>query len=93
MEHSQSSKFKKGNSKEKGTKLRPNGGDSKKQKFQGQCINYGKQGHKFVDCRLPKRNKPKEDNVVDDINKDVFDIDLTTIIFEVNLMGSNPKEW
>ena len=31
--------------------------------------------------------------MVDDISKDVSDIDLTAVIFEVNLVGSNPKEW
>ena len=31
--------------------------------------------------------------MVDDISKNVYDIDLTTIIFEVNIVGSNPKEW
>ena len=38
-------------------------------------------------------NKPKEANVIDGITKDVSDIELTTIISEVNLVGSNPKEW
>ena len=47
----------------------------------------------YVDYRLPKRNKPKEASVIDDISKDVSDIDLTTVISEVNLVGSNPKEW
>ena len=56
-------------------------------------FNYGKQGHKSLDCRLPKKNKPKEANVVDCIIKDVSDIDLITVISEVNLVGSNPKEW
>ena len=47
-----------------------------------------------MDCQLPKRNKPKESNVVDSLTKDVFvDIDLTTVISKVNLVGSNPKEW
>ena len=46
-----------------------------------------------MDYRLPKRNKSMEDNVVDNITKDVFDIDLTTMISEVNLVGLNPKEW
>ena len=32
-------------------------------------------------------------NVVDDITKDVSDINLTALISEVNLVGSNPKEW
>ena len=66
--------------------------DLKKAKFQGKCFNCGKQGHKLADCKLPKRNKPKEANVVDNITKDVFDIDLKTLISEVNLVGSNPKE-
>ena len=31
--------------------------------------------------------------MVDDISKDMSDIDLTTVISEVNLVGSNLKEW
>ena len=31
--------------------------------------------------------------MVDDISKDVYEIDLTAVISEVNLVGSNPKEW
>ena len=31
--------------------------------------------------------------MIDGITKDVSDIDLTTVISEVNLVGSNPKEW
>ena len=89
VEHGQGSKFKKANNKGKGSKLRI----SKKQKFQGKCFNCGKQGHKYSDCRLQKRNKPKEANVVDDITKDVSDIDLIAVISKVNLVGSNPKEW
>ena len=84
---------KKQHNKGKGSKLGPKGGVSKKQKFKGKCFNYGKQGHKSSDCRLPKTNKPKESNVVDGITKDVSDIDLTVVISMVNLVGSNPKEW
>ena len=69
VEHGQSSKFKKDNNKGKGTKLGPKGGVSKKQKFLGRCFNCGKQGHKSFDCRLPKKKKPKEANVVDDITE------------------------
>ncbi|WKA09039.1 hypothetical protein VitviT2T_026717 [Vitis vinifera] len=93
VEHGQSSKAKTNNNKGKGSKLGPKGGISKKPKFQGKCFNCGKQGHKSVDCRLPKKNKPKEANVIDDITKNVFDIDLTAVVSEVNLVGSNPKEW
>ena len=31
--------------------------------------------------------------MVDGITKDVFDIDLMTVISEVNLVGSNPNKW
>ena len=93
MEHDQCSKFKKANNKGKCSKLGPKGGISKKQKFEGKCFNYRKEDHKSSDCRLPKRNKPKEANLVDGITKDVSDIDLTTVIPEVNLVGSNTKEW
>ena len=93
VEHGQSSKFKKGNNKGKGTKLGPKEEVSKKQRFLGNCFNCGKQGHESSECRLLKRNKPKEANVIKDISKDVSDIDLTIVIPEVNLVGSNPKEW
>ena len=73
----------------KDSKLGPKEGIFKKQKFLGKCFNCGKQGHKSFDCRLPKRNKLKEANVVDDIFKNVYNIDLAIVIFEVNLVGSN----
>ena len=93
MEHGQSSKFKKAKNKGKDTKLGTKGGVFEKLKFQGKCFNYEKQGHKSADCRQPKKNKPKEVNVVDDITKDVSDIDLRIVILEVNLVEFNPKEW
>ena len=31
--------------------------------------------------------------MVDDITKYVSEIDFTIVIYEVNLVGSNPKEW
>ena len=80
VKHGQGSKFKKANNKGKSNKLGPKGRVSKKLKFQGKHFNCGKQGHKSSYCTLTKRNKSKEANVVDDISKDVFDIDLTTVI-------------
>ena len=91
LELGQVNKTKKKN-KGKGSNLGPKRRVSKQQKFLGKCIIYGKQGHKSSDCRLPKRNKPKEVNVVDDISKDVSNIDLTTVISKANLVGSNSKE-
>ena len=93
VEHGQSSKFKKANNKGKNTKIGPKGGISNKQKFIRKCFNCEKQGHKSTDCRFPKQNKPKGANVILDIMKDVFDIDLTVVISIVNLVGSNSKEW
>ena len=92
VEHGQSSKFKK-NKSNKGPKLGPKGGVSKKQKFQGKCFNCDKIGHKSSECRLPKKNKNHEANVVDNITQDVADINLCAVISEVNLVGSNPREW
>ena len=31
--------------------------------------------------------------MIDNISKDLSDVDLTAVIFEVNLVRSNPKEW
>ena len=90
MEQGQGSQFKKANKKRKDSKLGPKRGISKKQKFQGKCFNCGKQGHKSSDSRLPKRNNPKEANLVDVI---INDVDLAVVISKVNLVGSNPKEW
>ena len=90
VEHGQSSKNKKIKPK---LKLRPKGGVSKN-KFQGKCFNYGKVGHKSMDCRLPrKNNKNHEANVVNDITQDVLDINLSTMVSEVNFVEFNPKKW
>ena len=93
MEHGQNSRIKKNNNTEKGSTLGPKEGISKKSKFQGKCFNSGKQGYKYANCRPPKRNKPKEVNVIDGITKNVSDINLIVVISRVNLVGSNPKEW
>ena len=66
VEHGQGSKNKKFN--KTGSKLGPKCGVSKKQKFQGKCFNCDKMGHKSADCKLPKRNRKKEANVVDAVD-------------------------
>ena len=90
VEHGQSSKNKKTKPKSKlGPKRR-----IFKNKFQGKCFNCGKVGHKYVDCRLPrKKNKNHEANVVDTITQDISDINLSVMVSEVNFFGFNPKEW
>ncbi|XP_062104939.1 uncharacterized protein LOC133816493 [Humulus lupulus] len=49
--------------------------------------------HKSVDCRLPKKNRSHETNMMDDISKDVGDMTLSAMVFDVNLVNYNPREW
>ncbi|XP_060667269.1 uncharacterized protein LOC132799455 [Ziziphus jujuba] len=74
------------------SKLGPKGGISKKAKFQGKCFNYDKMGHRAADCRLPKRKRNKEAQMMEHITREVDDIDLSAVVSEVNLVGSNPRE-
>ena len=73
-------------------KLGPKRGISKN-KFQRKCFNCGKVGHRSVDCRLSRKSKNHEANMVDNITQDVLDINLSAMVSEVNFVGSNPKEW
>ena len=80
----------------KGKKIKPKFGAKggiTKPRFQGKCFNCGKKGHKSTDCRLPKKKKDHETNMIDDISKDVSDMNLAAVVTEVNLIGSNPNEW
>ncbi|KAL6140530.1 hypothetical protein ACLB2K_058829 [Fragaria x ananassa] len=31
--------------------------------------------------------------MIEDVTRDVFDINLSVVVSEVNMVGSNPKEW
>lgn len=70
----------------------PKGGISKKLKFQGKCCNCDQAGIKSTDCRLSNRKKSTETNMVDGLTQDVSDLDLSSIVTEVNIIGSNPRE-
>ena len=52
-----------------------------------------KLGHKSSNYRLPKKNWNGEANVIKSITQEVSDINLSAVISEVNLVGSNPREW
>lgn len=104
VEQGQSSVFK-GKGKHTGkqagkwNKLGPKGGVSKKHvvAFQGKCFNCDNVGHRSADCRKPKRQnfQRPQANVTEmaTLSKDVSDINLSAVISEVNLIGSNPREW
>ncbi|CAH9093617.1 unnamed protein product [Cuscuta epithymum] len=72
------------------SKLGPKGGVSKT-KFNGKCFNCNENGHKSADCKAPKK-KDSHVNLVQGGQKD-DDIILAAVVTEVNLVGSNSKEW
>ncbi|KAF3615265.1 putative phosphoserine aminotransferase, chloroplastic-like [Capsicum annuum] len=66
------------------------GSNQPKKKFKGKCFNYGKIGHKFKDCRTPKKGKKKDQANMIESNKECDD--LCAMFSECNLVG-NPREW
>ncbi|PHT68837.1 putative trans-2-enoyl-CoA reductase, mitochondrial [Capsicum annuum] len=63
--------------------------NSSKKKFKGNCFYYGKVGHKFVDCWVPKKGKKKDQaNMVESKNK--VD-DSCVMLLEYNLVGAYPN--
>ncbi|XP_075499179.1 uncharacterized protein LOC142537556 [Primulina tabacum] len=90
VEHGQSSKKKHFFSSNKRLIMGPKGGISKK-KFFGKCYNCDGMGHKVSECKKSKRNR--EVNVVEKISQEVSNMNLCAVISEVNLVGSNPREW
>ena len=65
-----------------------------KQKFQGVCFNCDQPGHRAANCKMPKRVTPREANMVND-NMDMIAMvsNVIAMISEVNLVGSNNREW
>ncbi|GAB2288016.1 hypothetical protein Dimus_037973 [Dionaea muscipula] len=62
-----------------------------KEKFLGKCFNCSKEGHRQSECRRPK--KKAEINMMEELTNDVSDLNLCAVVTEVNLVGSNTKEW
>ena len=49
--------------------------------------------HKAAECRLPKKNKTKEASMMEEITQEVDDLNLSTVVSDVNPVRSNPREW
>ncbi|XP_073138296.1 uncharacterized protein [Henckelia pumila] len=90
VEHGQSSKKKHFNPSNKRMKMGPKGGITKKN-FSGKFFNCDGTGHKASECKKPKKNR--EVNMVENISHEVSNMNLCAVISEVNLVGSNPREW
>lgn len=77
MEYNQNIKNKKANKNKLGLKRRV----SKKQnKFQRKCFNYDKMVHKASECRMLKKKGNREANDVENISKDMSDINLSAVV-------------
>ncbi|VFQ79646.1 unnamed protein product [Cuscuta campestris] len=70
-------------------KMCPKGGVSK---FAGKCYNCGITGHRSSDCRKKKPQKGKK-KTTEAMCAELDNLDLCAVVTEVNLVGSNPKEW
>ena len=71
----------------------PKGGNTKAPKFEGRCYNCDKVGHRSADCRAPRRQPQNQRRSQANVVEDDSDINLSAVVSEVNLVGSNPKEW
>lgn len=50
-----------------------------------------KMGQKSADRRFPKRNRNKEANVIEGITQYVFNINLSTVVTKMNLVGKTQR--
>ncbi|VFQ69320.1 unnamed protein product [Cuscuta campestris] len=70
-------------------KIGPKGGVAKP-KFAGKCYNCGISGHRSLECRKkPQKKKQKKEEA---LCSELDAMDLCSVVTEVNLVGSNPKE-
>ena len=48
--------------------------------------------HKALECGLPKKKGHRETNLVEDMSKDMLDINLSRVVFEVDLVHFNLRD-
>ncbi|VFQ71252.1 unnamed protein product [Cuscuta campestris] len=70
-------------------KIGPKGGVSK---FAGKCYNCGISGPRSSNCRKKKPQKNKK-KTTEAMCAELDHLDLYAFVTEVNLVGSNPREW
>ncbi|KAL0296314.1 UNVERIFIED_CONTAM: hypothetical protein Sradi_6683500 [Sesamum radiatum] len=59
--------------------------------IKGNCYNCGKPNYMAKDCRLPKKNQAHVSEVRS-VLIDLGELNLSTVVFEANLVD-NPREW
>ncbi|XP_028122462.1 uncharacterized protein LOC114319632 [Camellia sinensis] len=73
-----------------------------KHRFNGKCYNCGSDVHRAIDCHKKKKsykkNPPQNKSrahmaEMEDLSLDIDDMHLLADVFEVNMVGSNLKEW
>ncbi|GAA0146341.1 hypothetical protein LIER_36293 [Lithospermum erythrorhizon] len=64
-------------------------------KFEGLCYNYNRRGHKSYEWKQPKKctNNSGQGNMVNIVTEDFSGVNISDVISEVNLVGTNPQEW
>ena len=92
MEHNKNKRKYSGESSNQGT----NGGNFTK--FNRKCYVCGRMGHRAKDCHKRKyqgTKKGSQDNIteMENLSKNVNDINLSIVISEVHLVGGDTTEW